>query len=134
MENLISMTDFVLGDEIECLDEGNFIRVIEYAKFLKQPLELWMFVPCDEYGNILKIIPFKDHEQGSNFEFLQHHYYDKAKDKCLFEGFRIEKYTLTNDIIGLGQALTLYSDIESLITDFESNDIKLTETAKNMFK
>lgn len=25
-----------------------------YAKFLKQPIELWMFVPCDEDGNVLE--------------------------------------------------------------------------------
>lgn len=49
MKNLISMTDFLPEDP--------------YSKFLKQPLEIWMFVSCDEM--------------------------EKAKERCLFEGFII---------------------------------------------
>jgi len=47
---LISMTDFVLESNKKIaqshsrVDCGNLI--FNYAKFLKQPLELWMFVPC----------------------------------------------------------------------------------------
>ena len=53
------MTDFVL----EQLNEENsrtrpirsVLNALEgYANFLKQPLKLEMFVPCDEDGNILK--------------------------------------------------------------------------------
>ena len=60
---LISMTDFVLeqkeklknseqGFNIEKYDF--IINVCNYAKFLKQPLEQFMFVPCDENGNVLE--------------------------------------------------------------------------------
>ncbi len=58
--------------------------------FLSQTLELWMFVPCDEDGNVLKIIPFYEHKKGSDFEAMQHLKYNKAKERCLFEGFEVE--------------------------------------------
>jgi len=97
MENkLISMTDFV----IEVIDNTapiNFIKGIEslrtYAKFLKQPLTLGMFVPVDEEGNVL--------EEPKQFEGKFKDYqnildtYVKAKEKVLFEGFEVED-------IGLG--------------------------------
>ena len=60
---LIPMTDFVLRiNEIEKEIDQFFdswrmkqLRIIEnYAKFLKQPLKLEMFVPCDDDGNILE--------------------------------------------------------------------------------
>jgi len=58
MKNLISMTDFVLEQEREFdrarVGFNEFTNnVCNYAKFLKQPLELWMFVHCDEDGNVL---------------------------------------------------------------------------------
>lgn len=31
-----------------------FGKILNYSDFLKQPLELWMFVPCDEKGFLLK--------------------------------------------------------------------------------
>ena len=39
---LISMTDFVL------YKKESHTQIMKYAKFLKQPLTLGMFVPCDE--------------------------------------------------------------------------------------
>ena len=38
---LISMTDFVL------YKKESHTQIMKYAKFLKQPLTLGMFVPCD---------------------------------------------------------------------------------------
>ncbi|WP_395762361.1 hypothetical protein ACH34C_07075 [Elizabethkingia anophelis] len=50
MENkLISMTDFVLNsakDQKHRRDK--YDDIYSYADFLKQPLALWMFFPCDE--------------------------------------------------------------------------------------
>lgn len=58
MENkLIPMTDFVLSI-LNNTSPNNFVKGVEsiraYAEFLKQPLALWMFVPCDEDGNVLE--------------------------------------------------------------------------------
>lgn len=91
---LIPMTDFVL----EQLNEQNsrtkpmrdvFNSLEKYAKFLKQPLKLEMFLPCDEDGNIL--------EEPSNYQLYELGVapndeqikecgaYEKAKEKVLFE-------------------------------------------------
>jgi hypothetical protein len=93
---LIGMTDFVLeqikklkSSEINILQFRNSIE--NYAKFLKQPLELWMFVPCAVDGEVL--------EKPQKFDFfLKHKYqsydirtgykldeYLKAKERCLFD-------------------------------------------------
>lgn len=84
--NLIPMTDFV--DEIDNLVPRQteqdfdawiykqFTIVKNYAKFLRQPLTLSMFVPCDENGNVLNdpgLIPGYELER-----------YRKAKEKVLF--------------------------------------------------
>ena len=54
---LQSMTDFVLekmrfwGINDNLLADGLLVK--NYANFLKQPLQLGFFVPCDENGNVL---------------------------------------------------------------------------------
>lgn len=81
------MTDFVLneqnvwgGNENKYLEIG--LSVIRYTNFLKQPLKLEMFVPCDEGGNVVSDIITDDNYFGI-------HIYEKAKEKVLFEGFEI---------------------------------------------
>lgn len=51
---LISMTDFVLEqDNIKNVNDAiKFNNCLNYANFIKKPLKLEMFVPCDENGNI----------------------------------------------------------------------------------
>jgi hypothetical protein len=89
------MTDFVLhqqnqywnGEEFEYGDTC-VKSIIYYAKFLKQPLKLEMFVTCDEYGNVLEEPKFKD-TLNSDAHFLATEKYKQAKEKVLFEGFEI---------------------------------------------
>lgn len=54
---LISMTDFVLQQEVKLKGvvkrDSDFNLIVNYANFLKQPLTLGMFVPCDEEGAVL---------------------------------------------------------------------------------
>lgn len=82
---LISMTDFVLElfkkwDRSE-IDSESYTQISErYAKFLKRLLELGMFVPCDENGNVLP----------AEYSFLscdKGFVYGKATERVLFEGF-----------------------------------------------
>jgi hypothetical protein len=136
MKNLIGMTDFVI--EQRKIYNGDFEDLADlyfrFAMFLKQPNEKWMFVPCDEDGNVLEepeIYPYFNCEKTSKTsrEIVQCEKYQQAKERCLFEGFRIEDFMITNDKIGIGQAMTLYSDVESLLVDFDSTDIELTQTA-----
>ena len=90
---LISMQDFVL-ESISKFNtyesEDNLNSIVKYANFLKQPLTLGMFVPCDEDGNVL--------EEPSNYQLYELGVapndeqikecgaYEKAKEKILFEG------------------------------------------------
>ena len=91
------MTDFVLELQGNELMSKIGILAINYSNFLKTPLKLEMFVPCDEDGNFLE-------EPGQFQEWLKSdHYfnasesvchqcriYKKAKEKVIFEGFEIE--------------------------------------------
>ena len=95
------MTDFVLEIEKSSYTQTEKYRIIEwnnkcqafdkiinYANFLKQPLKLEMFVPCDEEGDIL--------EEPTNYEKRllnmmteyndEVYTYYQAKVKVLFEG------------------------------------------------
>ncbi len=85
---LISMTNFVLSqktpDWLElCEFEENSYKIYNYAKFLSQPLEFYMFIPCDKDGNILE----EPNENISNLGYKKQ--YQQAKDRCLFYGFKI---------------------------------------------
>lgn len=102
---LISMTDFVLErlkDEIIGSYNEKIIalatcvvRMENYANFLKKPLELWMFVPCDEEGNVLEepynyINFINGVELNENLEKYCEKY-QQAKERVLFEGFEYQK-------------------------------------------
>ena len=80
---LITMTDFVL--EQRKTYEGDFKDLADlyfrYANFLKQPLELWMFVSCDEDCDILE----EPIETIGGVEMYVKRY-QQAKERCLFEG------------------------------------------------
>ena len=110
------MTDFVLDinnlvkkkyDQFTYEHNGQKLRLIEkYANFLKQPLTLGMFVPCDADGNVLE-------EPEHFFAWCQSdHYFNasesathqcsefkKAQSKVLFNGFNSELYSKTCKIM-----------------------------------
>lgn len=88
---LISMTDFVLEQTKinQFRDDCEFAYPVrKYANFLKQPLELWMFVPCDENGNVLEEPDANYYMMVTENEVLK---YQQAKERCLFEGFECQK-------------------------------------------
>ena len=83
MKKLISMVDFCL--EQRKTHTGDFEDycdlICRYSKFLKQPLALWMFVPCDLSGNVLEEKkPFQD----------KYYEYQEARERCLFKGFEMD--------------------------------------------
>jgi hypothetical protein len=143
MEKLIPMTDFVLEQEITIevqsltdqylLRASKYHKIQSYAKFLKQPKELWMFVPCGKDGQPLQIIPFNEHKQGSNYEFMQHELYRQAKERCLFEGFQhdfniIEKGIFVFTYNGNTKIFEMGENIEKLL-EYKKVEFKLTPTA-----
>ena len=151
---LIPMTDFVMMiEEIVPKKQGQFfdshnlqqlMAIRNYAEFLKQPLKLEMFVPCDEDGNVLEEPKIEEEylDEHTTQIFAQYQYdLDKARENVLFEGFEIYDYKL-NVFFYLGRKKILSYDkkrkdfitigflpetVEDLIN--VSSQIKLSQTA-----
>ena len=143
---LIPMTDFVLQIDKLCpCDLGQdfsswtllkLITIKNYATFLKQPLKLEMFVPCDEDGDILdEPMDYEQRLPNIMTEYDDEVYrYKQAKEKVLFEGFEFVSRadeTWLFKINGnfpriVGKKLT----IESL--RIFKDKIKLSQTALNI--
>ena len=127
MKKLISMTDFVLEQEKDVnLGFKQFTKnVYNYANFLKQPLELWMFVPCDEDGNVLEERLIENYENDfgliSDFKNYNKKYYE-AKECCLLEGLDLSHARLYID---------LFYNIEALSNLNKAVNLQLTQTAIN---
>lgn len=126
---LISMTDFVLHESFgvgnEIINKEVFYnKCSNYAQFLKQPLKLEMFVPCDDEGNVLKdpgLIPSYELEQ-----------YRKAKEKVLFEGFEIIKEG-ENIIVKHNETNVWLTWTKRCIEDLIKHNLTLTENATKQF-
>ncbi|OPC34584.1 hypothetical protein [Elizabethkingia miricola] len=96
MENkLISMVAFIQRQEETRMQsnpyneqdyDNYFIRIVnEYAKFLKQPLTLGMFIPVDENNVPLEFIEYESWTV-SDEEYNEYtHKYFEAKERVLFE-------------------------------------------------
>lgn len=95
---LQSMTDFITWvDEKRNGNGGHYDIIIRYKNFLKQPLKLEMFIPCDENGNVLEepkrwndYLQFPDSFDG-NKEWGELYNYELAKERVLFNGFVFEE-------------------------------------------
>ena len=133
---LIPMTDFVLRiNEIEKEIDQFFdswrmkqLRIIEnYAKFLKQPLKLEMFVPC------VNGEPIKFHEgKVLNIAKVGSELLKEAKEKVLFEGFeQYEDYECAKyeDVYVDEEVCDGKFTVEDLIKDAGKTKIKLSQTA-----
>lgn len=107
MENkLISMVDFLIrnhkdrlvhtGDEYNSYLEIHAKEVYNYANFLKQPLEIWMFIPCKLVDGVWK--PLITPSEHNPIYWSKE--YQEAKDRVLFEGFSISYQEETNDTFG----------------------------------
>ena len=148
---LIQMTDFVLRiNEIEKEVDQFFdswrmkqLRIIEnYAKFLKQPLKLEMFVPCDEDGNVLGEPEIYSQWVRENFNdeleneerINQCKDYHQAKEKILFEGFEpYEDYKCAKyeEVYVDEEVCDGKFTVEYLIKDAGKTKIKLSQTSLN---
>jgi hypothetical protein len=114
MENkLISMGDFVLEQDklilklspsrssVTQCNEFTALkldRITNYANFLKQPLTLSMFVPCDEDGNILEFPEYEKYGEKEQDKYnIDMKVYLESKDRVLFEGFYVNHPNIEND-------------------------------------
>lgn len=138
---LISMTDFVLqenkgGQQINSITSQlhqELRRIKKYANFLKQPLKLEMFVPCDVDGN-----PFNRKEilgqvmDGTN----SWSEYEQAEERVLFEDFEIATNKEGEKVVLGDYTCFKFSDLENgTIEDLVKYvHIKLTPNAiKSIF-
>ena len=114
--------------------------IYNYATFIKQPLKLEMFVPCDEDGNVWEYPPTKEEWEWAQKDsadaeqsFKQkEYYYEKAKEKVLFEGFeQYEDYECAKyeDVYVDEKICDGKFTIEKLIKYAEKTKIKLSQTA-----
>ena len=100
---LIPMTSFVIDyySHEGYADLQTLQLMKNYANFLKQPLALWMFVPTDSKGELLKepedydfwrnvdSKAKKDLTISESSKIVQFKAYEKARKKILFEGFKV---------------------------------------------
>ena len=129
---LISMVNFILQFDkpvgyLE--DQSDFLhcqvdymgKAMSYAKLLKKPLKLEMFVPCDEDGDIL--------EEPTNYEhrlpnmMIEYNYevyrYKQAKEKVLFENIPIAQ---AKWLVNTFSTIESLSDISNTITPIYLNN------------
>ena len=120
MKKLIEIIDYIIEQHEQCISSTS--RTYNYAIFLKQPLELWMFVPCDEDGNVLDVVPY----YADDVEKVNE--YKKAKERCLFKGFEMYKGNPYN--YNKARAFTQdYIDEKWIIEKIIHWDLELTESA-----
>lgn len=128
---LISMTDFVLKQADNCMF---YDKVRNYAKFLKQPLELGMFIPCDENNTLLEE---PENPKQSPESFKKYDEYVKAKERVLFEGFHILNGWLCYPNGNILCSILTTDDLLDLTIEWflthAKQSITLTETAKNRY-
>ena len=94
---LLPMSDFSLeqieklkSSEINILQFRNNIE--KYAKFLKTPLTISMFIPCDKNGDVLNEVKEFDNSVGSDENYNRAlRNYKIAKENVLFKGFSIKE-------------------------------------------
>lgn len=127
---LIPLADFVEKECSRSLKNNESVfdklkNIGKYTAFLKQPLELWMFIPLDEDGNVLEL-PIGTriylHSKETNLQNPLNENainliekYLKAKEKVLFEGFKI----------GFDEQQNLHQCILPLYTDISEDGFAL---------
>ena len=136
---LIQMTDFVLEQDIT-LSESKF-KIVNYANFLKKPLKLGYFIPCDENDVPLEepSLYFEwNKEEPEEWIFTCHDEikncvkYHEAKKRVLFECFEYDK---ENDWVTYNEFSIFFvselqnGKVEDLLKEIYDKII-LTETSK----
>jgi hypothetical protein len=147
---LISMTDLVIE---RCNEKISFMtpmekvkravdafnEIINYANFLKQPLTLGMFIPCDEKGNVLEepmcMLKYKKQVfKRSESELEECKQYLQAKERVLFEGFKLigSKHVENNKhiVVGVGFKNGMHKTVEDILKSCtEEYYVTLTQSA-----
>ena len=140
------MTEKILEIEREFIkpskpfDKNKSLELIfNYAKFLKQPLKLEMFVPCDDEGNVLEE-PDRNNQYciGTSEENSMIYYnhlgkYEDAKEKVLFEGYKLGTSSMMSGVFAISNDLAdvIHFDLDDTIETMlgHISNLTLTESA-----
>ena len=130
---LISMTSFVLQRDITDIKQRD--SIVKYANFLKLPLKLEMFVPCDEEGDILEEpTNYENRLLNMMTEYNDEVYtYYQAKAKVLFEVIEFRKnggvnfLTIKEDTFAFFDFNVKFKNLT--IEDLIQYNLQLTENA-----
>ena len=140
MDKLIPLIDYVLEQDLPQPIRRTAGQMVKYGLFLKQKLELWMFVPCKLVKSVWIVLEEPVYINPSN-KFYNADYvkeYQEAKDMVLFEDI---KYTPAKnkdsyDIVSICKEVSVMNypkfwegkTVESLI----SYNLSLTASAKKI--
>jgi len=136
MKNLISNTAF--GQYLETLELSNSAyRMLRknFDLFLLRKLEIWQFVPCKLIEGVWVVLeePYFDGENDQYYSSAKQEY-QKAKERCLFEGIeyvKVEKYSEYFYLIKYNQCIIWISkDILVTVEDMVKYNLELTPTAQ----
>jgi len=138
---LIQMTDFVLEYDEKRVGMRDYCNlIVNYATFLKQPLQTNMFVVMDETNDPMEN-PDIYSEESEELEYYRNKYL-KQSESVLFKGFKLSSIGMMhvknkNIFIGLGFENGIFQTVEDLVNypnwpKYE--EIELTEIAKKMIK
>lgn len=147
---LMSMTDFILRLEEKNggLGEKEYTDIWNYTLFLKEPLALWMLVPCDEDGKPLEKPKEYDYSFYTHKNMSVQEEYEKAKSRVIFEGFVLNGSELYNKELNISIYLDTYEYVEHHDNGYGGGNlsginiealanahlkITLTETAKQIY-
>lgn len=126
MEKLISMTDFVLEHKHMILSNSDkYIRISNYAKFLKQPLKLEMFVPC------VNNEPLDEFIHNINSTTMSEDW-NKAKETVLFEGCSTMQQG-ENTIVIFNDSAIWLTWTNRIVEDLIKDRVILTQNATKQF-
>ena len=136
-ENKPKFKNFSSFSEINQYEINGYNKISNYATFLKQPLKLEMFVPCDDEGIVLEEPKIEEEyvDEHTTQIFAQYQYdLDKAKEKILFEGFEpYEDYECAKyeEVYVDEEVCDGKFTVEDLIKDAGNTKIKLSQTSLN---
>lgn len=143
MDRLISMVAFVKEQVKRKVSVvSHMICIEDYANFLSQKLELWMFIPCKLVDGVWVVLEEPDPTNWQNLvEFrgriiYRDCEYQEAKDRVLFVGFEITLngnciICMSNESTSLdySKSVNLFSGLLT-IEDLVKYNLELTDSAK----
>lgn len=141
MDKLIPLIDYILEQDLPQPIGRTAGQMVKYGLFLKQILELWMFVPCKLVDGVWVVLEEPVYTEPSNSYYNADYVkeYQKTKERCLFKDVEYVGAKLPNhfSIIRINKSLSTINypkfwnsgvTIESLIP----YNLNLTETAKKI--